>query len=777
MKGIQFWVWVFAFALTLYATGARAQQAEAPLLRILSDTTYAFRLPDSAFQIFPDQSGLSFSEVKKNNNQVLFVPKTSLKARQIKTNNWWVRYRIGNNADSSLQISLGATGDYITWYTWIADKPAAVETFQSGSALPWGKKDGFKNADLVPITIPPHSEIVVYGNIRLKKQGLPPEFVLAWFSTEKMIRNQFFDQQAESMGKDTFSKIFFAGFFLLAALFYLVLFAVIKEKEYGYLALFLFFLFIQMNPYFTILLARDHPGLAQRISEAGLLYTLFFFQFTRSFFNTAVRLPRRDKLLRLTNIVYASTVFAAVIWNGVNWLEATRSILFCAGIVIYGVTLFGLLKKKDNESRLFLKAMFPFISCFTLFLVSGLLYIAFIALNISTLDPFFELLGNWSNHLYHFSISWAILFFAYVLFRRYDHQRKKVAHQALEKEILAREKESERNALIAKQKIELEEQVAMRTAELNASLEELKTTQHQLIHAEKMASLGELTSGIAHEIQNPLNFVNNFSEINAELAEELKIELINGDYDAASQLAGEILDNEARILHHGKRADNIVKGMLQHSRKGIGKKENTDIAQLCSEYLRLSLHGMRSRFPDFHIQPETKFDPFTGKLNVIPQELGQAIFNIISNAYYACMEKSRTPKTELVEVELVEVELAGTAYGPKTLTHRGSGHSTTVSALPVTVKNTGSLYVPRIELCTYRNNQFVEIRIRDNGSGIPQHLKDKIYQPFFTTKPTGEGTGLGLSLAYDIIKRGHNGELTVESTEGEFSEFIIRLPV
>lgn len=777
MKRIHLRVVAFTFFLTLFATGIQAQQA-APLLRILSDTTYAFRLPDSAYQIFPDAADLSFSDLKRNEGRLLFVPKTSLKEKQLSTKNWWVRYRMGNDADSSLQISLGAIGDYITWYISHADKPATVETYQSGSALPWGKKDGFKNADLVPITIPAHSEMVIYGKIRFKKQRLPSDFVLAWFSTDKMIRDQFFDQQSNSMEKEAFSKIFFAGFFLLAALFYLVLFAVIKEKEYGYLALFLFFLFIQMNPYFSILLARDYPGVAQRISEAGLLYTLFFFQFTRSFFSTAIRFPKRDKLLRLTNIVYASTVFAAVIWNGIYWLEAVRSLLFCAGIVIYGLTLFKLLGKKDNESRLFLKALLPFISCFTLFLLSGLLYIVFTTLNISVLDSFFEFLGNWANHLYHFSVSWAILFFAYVLFRRYDHQRKKVARQALEKEILAREKESERNALIAKQKIELEDQVAMRTAELNTSLEELKTTQHQLIHAEKMASLGELTSGIAHEIQNPLNFVNNFSEINAELAEELKIELIKGDYDAASQLAGEILDNEARILHHGKRADNIVKGMLQHSRKGIGKKENTDIVQLCSEYLRLSLHGMRSRFPDFHIQPETKFDPFTGKLDVVPQELGQAIFNILSNAFYACTEKSRTTSTELVEVEPAEAELVEAwPYRRGILTSTGSDHSPIVPELTTTVKNTGTPYVPEIELCTYRNNQFVEISIRDNGTGIPQHLKDKIYQPFFTTKPTGEGTGLGLSLAYDIITRGHNGELRVESAEGEFSEFIIRLPV
>ncbi|WP_336517169.1 ATP-binding protein [Pollutibacter soli] len=756
---------------SLFTTPASAQPTWAPLLRILSDTTYAFRLPDSAFQIFPDKEDLSISEITKGGDQLRFVPINSITTDQLKTRNWWVRYRIGNDADSSLQISLGAFADLVTWYTWPVGKPSSVTIFKSGSALPWMEKDGFKDADLVPINIPAHSEMAVYGKIQFKRHGLPSEFALAWFSTEKMIAEQFFDHQSETIEKEAFSKIFFAGFFLLAALFYLVLFAVIKEKEYGYLALFLFFLFIQMNPYFSILLARDYPVLAQRISEAGLLYTLFFFQFTRSFFNTKVRFPRGDKWLRFINIVYASSVFAGVIWNGVYWLESTRSILFCAGILVYTVILFRLLKKKDNESRLFLKALLPFISCFLLFLLSGFLYIVFIALNINTLDPFFEWLGNWANHLYHFSVSWAILFFAYVLFRRYDHQRKKVAQQALEKEILAREKEKERNALIARQKIELEEQVALRTAELHASLEELKTTQHQLIHAEKMASLGELTSGIAHEIQNPLNFVNNFSEINAELVEELKTELGNGDYGAATLLAGEILDNEARILHHGKRADNIVKGMLQHSRKGIGKKESTDLEQLCNEYLRLSLHGMRARYPDFHIQPETNFDPLTGKLNVIPQELGQAIFNILNNAYYACAEKIRISASETLEVELSE-----TAKNRNKSSSRKAGSSVIISELPITVKNTGSRYIPRIELCTSRNREFVDIRIRDNGTGIPQHLKDKIYQPFFTTKPTGEGTGLGLSLAYDIITRGHNGELTVESIEGEFSEFIIRLP-
>ncbi len=266
----------------------------------------------------------------------------------------------------------------------------------------------------------------------------------------------------------------------------------------------------------------------------------------------------------------------------------------------------------------------------------------------------------------------------------------------------------------------------------NASAyETLKSTQQQLIHSEKMASLGELTAGIAHEIQNPLNFVNNFSEINIELIEEAERDLAKGNIQEAKAIFGNILENEQKINHHGKRADAIVKGMLQHSRSNSGQKEWTDINALCDEYLRLSYHGLRAKDKSFNAAFNTTFDPTIGKLNIVAQDIGRVILNLINNAFYAVNEKKKE-------------------------------------------NNPG--YQPTISITTQKEKDNVLIKVMDNGNGIPPPIADKIFQPFFTTKPTGEGTGLGLSLSYDIITKVHGGELQMESHPGEGTAFSITLP-
>jgi signal transduction histidine kinase/tetratricopeptide (TPR) repeat protein len=263
------------------------------------------------------------------------------------------------------------------------------------------------------------------------------------------------------------------------------------------------------------------------------------------------------------------------------------------------------------------------------------------------------------------------------------------------------------------------------------ALKELKATQAQLIQSEKMASLGELTAGIAHEIQNPLNFVNNFSEVNSELIDELKTELEAGNRQQAFDIARDIKENEIKIIHHGKRADAIVKGMLQHSRSSSGQKEPTDINILADEYLRLAYHGLRAKDKSFNAKFETDFDPSLGKINVLPQDLGRVILNLINNAFYAVSAKASS----------------------------------------TTEKN----YTPTVLVSTRKTNGNVELKIRDNGIGIPEKAIDKIFQPFFTTKPTGQGTGLGLSLSYDII-RSHGGNINVKTKEEEGTEFIISIP-
>ena len=275
-----------------------------------------------------------------------------------------------------------------------------------------------------------------------------------------------------------------------------------------------------------------------------------------------------------------------------------------------------------------------------------------------------------------------------------------------------------------------------KNSEIERTLNELKATQKQLIQSEKMASLGELTAGIAHEIQNPLNFVNNFSEVNNELIDEAGQEIDNGNIGEAKMILQDIKDNEQKINHHGKRADAIVKGMLQHSQSRSGTKEPTDINALCDEYLRLSYHGLRAKDKSFNATIKTDFDNSIGNINIIPQDIGRVVLNLLNNAFYVVNEK----KQQLPD-----------------------GYEPTVS---VSTKKT------KDKPDSYR----VEIKVADNGYGIPQKIVDKIFQPFFTTKPTGQGTGLGLSLSYDIIKA-HGGEINVESTEGEGSTFVIQLPV
>jgi len=266
---------------------------------------------------------------------------------------------------------------------------------------------------------------------------------------------------------------------------------------------------------------------------------------------------------------------------------------------------------------------------------------------------------------------------------------------------------------------------------LQESLEELKAAQQQLIQSEKMASLGELTAGIAHEIQNPLNFVNNFSEVSKELLDEMKTELDLGNITDAKEIAGDVIRNLEKILHHGKRADGIVKGMLQHSRSSSSQKELTDINALADEYLRLAYHGLRAKDKTFNAATKTDYDDSVGLIKVIPQDIGRVILNLITNAFYAVTEKNKQQPEK---------------------------------------------YEPVVEVITKKIDGRIEIIVKDNGNGIPDSIKEKIFQPFFTTKPTGQGTGLGLSLSYDIVKA-HGGELRVETKEGRGSEFIISLPV
>jgi signal transduction histidine kinase len=434
-------------------------------------------------------------------------------------------------------------------------------------------------------------------------------------------------------------------------------------------------------------------------------------RYLRKTFETAKLLPGWDKMFIAIFVASIACLAVSILFNPfepvMKWVAH--------GLLLF--LLYVLYTQKDFRSaRSYMIAIFPYI---LVSLAADIIKLFF--------KKFYDTWHNFVDATIFFAVVWLI---AMLIINK--RQQK-----ALSKEKQKTKEEEEQNKITTLLKAELEVQVKERTAELTSqkealleTLNELKSTQTQLIQSEKMASLGELTAGIAHEIQNPLNFVNNFSEVNSELIAEMKAELAKGNIEEAKTLATDIDDNEKKIIFHGKRADAIVKGMLQHSRSSSGVKEPTDINALADEYLRLAYHGLRAKDKSFNATMKTDFDDTIGKINIIPQDIGRVILNLITNAFYVVDEKKKQA-------------VAG--------------------------------YEPTVSVSTKKTGNKVEIKVADNGNGIPQKILDKIFQPFFTTKPTGKGTGLGLSMSYDIVTKGHGGQLEVETKEGQGSQFIIIL--
>ncbi|MFD0792162.1 sensor histidine kinase [Mucilaginibacter litoreus] len=336
-------------------------------------------------------------------------------------------------------------------------------------------------------------------------------------------------------------------------------------------------------------------------------------------------------------------------------------------------------------------------------------------------EKFYDRYNNFFESAQLAAFAW--IFIRIATSKKQQSELKRINERKEELEILVAERTTE----ITKQRNELQETV-----------KELKATQAQLIQQEKLASLGELTAGIAHEIQNPLNFVNNFSEVSMELIEEMEEEIAKGDIEEAQAIAGDIKQNLEKIRHHGKRADGIVKGMLQHSRASSNVKEPTNLNTIADEYFRLAYHGLRAKDKSFNAELVSNLDPALPMISMVSQDVGRVLLNLFTNAFYSVHQKQKTAGADFKPLVEVSTKL-----------------------IPPSLKYTGG----------------AEIVVRDNGTGIPDAIKDKIMQPFFTTKPAGEGTGLGLSLSYDIIVKTHKGTININSKEGEGAEFIITLPI
>ncbi len=369
-----------------------------------------------------------------------------------------------------------------------------------------------------------------------------------------------------------------------------------------------------------------------------------------------------------------------------------------------------------------------------IYLVSGAIVISLVAMTMLLMDFFGIMYGI------HLGSSMLLVFYTTIplsMLMYINRRFRDTLVEVTEHSKMVEELSLEKQELLRTQNERLEAQVADRTAELQESLEELKKAQDQLIQSEKMASLGQLTAGIAHEIKNPLNFVTNFSDLTRELVMEAREEmaalgLTPDQVDRFEPILGDIETNVSKIYEHGRRADNIVKGMLQHSRGKSGERQETDINELIGEYVNLAYHGLRAQDPSFNVTLKTDFDPDVGMVVIVPQDFSRAVLNLVNNACFAADQKRR----------------AGETPGFK----------------------------PTVTVSTKRIGHEVEIIVHDNGTGIPDHVKNKIFEPFFTTKPTGVGTGLGLSLTYEIIVNQHNGSLDVNSKAGDFTEFRIILP-
>lgn len=728
-----------AFFLVVIFSGIQAQTPNSLPYEIKTDTALLKVLDTNYWEILEDPEGkLTIEQVSSAEYKNTFYP-FNRKNAQAAIHYCWIRFTLKNSSASSASISLNCPSSKTDFYIFTDSTLRNPIHRVTGSFYSWKNKEGFKRVNAVPLEIPSGESMVVYCRRykldELLKNEYPEDFLRIYHTQLLESRELNLYENGYSPSEFNYSS-FLSGFFFLAGILNLLIFIAARDKIYLYFSLFLLSISLWYNPVLNDLLGREYPLTADFLNRSGLSWLFFVLHFIRHYFRSFERFPRWDKFM-----VYYSLFFLLNILIPpfpMDFFYRTEVILFKALVMglyllFLGITLIKCLRLSGPARKPFVLAAAPFFIYVIGAILAYLFFVIFYDINQWT-DKLNEIL----NYLLGLTIGWLVVLFSWYLYRRYAGQQKEITEVQLAKERIEREKEVERNELIAKQKEELEIQVAERTADLKQSLIELKSTQSQLIHSEKMASLGELTAGIAHEIQNPLNFVNNFAEINTELIDETAQAIDQHQPAEAKTLLTNIKENEIKILYHGKRADGIVKSMLQHSRTSTGIKEPTDINALCDEYLRLSYHGLRAKDKMFQSEYITDFDPNLPKVQVIQQEFGRVLLNLLNNAFYAVYKKSLGQKDSDAGAQVEK-------------------------------------YKPLVTITTRKQKEKISITIADNGTGIPEHLLDKIFQPFFTTKPTGQGTGLGLSLAYDIVKA-HGGEFTVSSIEGEGSEFKIVLP-
>jgi two-component system NtrC family sensor kinase len=712
---------------TLLPFCLRAQTVLPQVYEIKTDSASFTGLEDQNYQILPDPSAnLSFAQVRAMSFNP--IKADGFRIKDFNTRVYWCKFSFKNTLSRPVNVAFVGSMSRIDVFG--IDSAGTITQKTTGQDVPWSQRSGLKRFRQVVYTIQPGQQMTFferqYFDFKLDRRT-SVDVVFKLLKNEQRDAINFYENRL----KDVSIISFLCGILILASLVNLFFYSVSREKVHLYFALFgLFYSLLAGNYPLYDVFFKEMPVLSRFNFVIALFCGLFLWKFLSVFYKATMLYPRWYKVsnyLSYCIFVSAINMFSpSIITNlALSGILAGVSALFIVNaFVILSFSLF-----KSTEEKVFkLITALPFLFIGIVYLIADIIYGTGAGAN----NGFVIFVHNYGGDITLLCFYWLVILFLWKMIQRFQTLQKQILQEALEREVLAREHEVERMQMIAGQKVELEQQVTERTAELHQSLNDLKQTQNQLIQSEKMASLGELTAGIAHEIQNPLNFVNNFSEVSVELLDELEIELINDDKDEAIAIASDVKQNLEKILHHGKRADGIVKGMLQHSRASSSAKEPTDINKLAEEYLRLAYHGLRARDKTFNAELITDFDERLPMVKVVPQDIGRVLLNLFTNAFYAVQQKQKTA---------------------------------------------GRDYKPTVEIKTFAPpSGGWGALVRDNGTGIPDSIRDKILQPFFTTKPTGEGTGLGLSLSYDIIVKAHGGKIEIDSKEGEYTEFTISIP-
>jgi two-component system NtrC family sensor kinase len=720
----------FILLLLLMVTKAFSQSQLPPIYEIKTDTPLFTPLPGKYVQVLDDKTGkLTFNDLMRAANAKNFHSSASWPL-QIADHTYWFVYVLKNGMNRDAQICFPQNSQKSTLY--ITSDQVHWQKYENGWYIPWSEQIGLKLQQAIPVTLKTGTSITVVNRVSNNYQWRQ---CAIYFSNLKFFSDGFSNGFASTNtiltepsknGSFYIDSVFDAtllGILVLAAILNFFFFLIVRERVYLFFSIYLLLFGIgRVGREFYFTFFRD-------FREIGIYVTFFAWTFTipastlfiRSLLKIRGYLPALDKFLIGLLVCLAIAGVVGLYPNPYSYTAVPILEFLAAMLLIASVVPFFLLSKKKRLDKNIKILVLP---AYLLWAIG----LAIVEMNYSEVLPdngFILWLSNIWPVVEAICLSWLVVCYSWILFERFRTLQKQIIQQALDKE-------REKNLLIAAQKVELERTVEERTAELKNSLVELKSTQSQLIQSEKMASLGELTAGIAHEIQNPLNFVNNFSELNTELVGEIKQEIENGDLAEIKAIAVDIEENSKKINMHGKRAEAIVKGMLQHSQSGSGVKEPTNINALADECMRLAYHGFRAKDKSFNAEMVTHLDETLPKVNLIPQDMVRVMLNLFNNAFYAVSEKAKTA---------------------------------------------GADYKPEVSVSTSVENSQVVIKVKDNGVGIPDAIKEKIMQPFFTTKPTGEGTGLGLSLTYDMVVKGHGGKIDINTKEGEFTEFIVSLPL